>query len=261
MNRLTRRQDDILALARELGRVEVDDLAARHRVSTQTIRKDLNELGERRLLQRVHGGAIMPAGLANTGYEARRHLAREQKRLIGVHAARLIPDNCSLFINIGTTTEQVASALHTHRDLMVITNSINVATLLRPVRAIQVVIAGGVVRHSDGGIVGEAAVEFIGQFKVDFAVIGASAIDGDGALLDFDYREVSVARAIMHNARHVILVCDSSKLRRSAPVRIGHLAQIDTLVTDRLPAGALRTRLAREDVRLVEAEVEEEQTK
>src|SRR5690606_5711544 len=121
------------------------------------------------------------------------------------------------------TTEQVAAALTSHRGLMVVTNNINVANILRKHPGIEVVIAGGVVRHADGGIVGEAAVEFINQFKVDYAVIGVSAIDEDGALLDYDYREVSVARAIIGNARHVILVADRMKLARTAPVRIGHI--------------------------------------
>ena len=95
--------------------------------------------------------------------------------------------------------------------------------------------AGGVVRQSDGGIVGEAAVDFIAQFKVDYAVIGASAIDEDGAMLDFDYREVRVAKAIMSNARNIILVADAMKFTRSAPVRIGHLSQVDVFVTDQPP--------------------------
>ena len=149
--------------------------------------------------------------------------------------ADLIPDHASLFINIGTTTEAVAHALLRHVGLMVITNNINVATALRPYPEIEVVIAGGVVRRSDGGIVGEAAVDFIRQFKVDFAVIGASAIDADGSLLDFDYREVRVAQAIISNARHVILASDATKFDRSAPVRIGHLEQVHTFITDHAP--------------------------
>ena len=116
---------------------------------------------------------------------------------------------------------------------MVITNNINVANRMRVYPSIEVVIAGGVVRGSDGGIVGEAAVDFIKQFKVDYAVIGASAIDHDGALLDFDFREVKVAQAIIANARHVILVSDATKFERTAPVRIGHLCQVDTFITDR----------------------------
>jgi DeoR family glycerol-3-phosphate regulon repressor len=95
-----------------------------------------------------------------------------------------------------------------------------------------VIIAGGVVRRSDGGIVGEATVDFINQFKVDYAVIGASAIDPDGTILDYDYREVWVSQAIMRNARQVILVADAMKFRRSAPMRIAHFSQINVFVTD-----------------------------
>jgi DeoR family glycerol-3-phosphate regulon repressor len=95
-----------------------------------------------------------------------------------------------------------------------------------------VIVAGGVVRRSDGGIVGEATVDFINQFKVDYAVIGASAIDQDGTILDYDYREVWVSQAIIRNARQVILVADAMKFRRSAPMRIGHFSQINVFVTD-----------------------------
>jgi DeoR family glycerol-3-phosphate regulon repressor len=123
---------------------------------------------------------------------------------------------------------------------------------LRLFPSIEVVIAGGVVRHSDGGIVGEAAVDFIRQFKVDYAVIGASAIDPDGALLDFDYREVKVAQAIMANARHVVLVADSTKFERTAPVRIGHLSQVHTFVTDECPLDSLRRICSEGAINLVE---------
>ncbi|MEZ5657624.1 MAG: DeoR/GlpR family DNA-binding transcription regulator [Burkholderiaceae bacterium] len=229
---LSPRQHEIVAIARSTGRVDVDALAARFDITPQTIRKDLNDLARLGLVQRFHGGALVSSGVANLTYDSRRQLATGAKQAIGAAAARLIPNDCSLFINIGTTTEQVASALVGHQGLMVITNNLNVAHILRGHTHIEVVVAGGVVRHSDGGIVGEAAVEFIRQFKVDYAVIGASAIDGDGALLDFDYREVSVAKAIMAGSRHAMLVADSMKLSRSAPVRIGRLADLDTFVTD-----------------------------
>ena len=249
---LTPRQAEIVALAKEQGRVLVDELAARFSVTPQTIRKDLNDLCDGRALTRIHGGAIFPSGNENVKYEARRSIAASEKQAIGRAAAALIPDNSSLFINIGTTTEAVGEALIDHRELMVITNNINVANRLRVYPSIEVVIAGGVVRGSDGGIVGEAAVDFIRQFKVDFAVIGVSAIDGDGALLDFDFREVKVAQAIMANARHVILVSDSSKFERTAPVRIGHLSQVHTFITDHCPLDAIRTICAENDVNLLE---------
>ncbi len=235
MQGVSPRQQQILALARQSGNVTVDDLALRFDVTPQTIRKDLNELCDGRLLARTHGGAMLSSGVENVAYEARRQIAAQEKVVIGRHAASLIPNNCSLFMNIGTTTEEVARALVHHEGLLVITNNIHVATILMPRPKIDVIVAGGMLRKSDGGIVGEAAVDFITQFKVDHAVIGASAIDDDGAMLDFDYREVRVAKAIMQNARNVMLVADAMKFTRTAPVRIGHLSDVDIFVTDRVP--------------------------
>lgn len=235
----TPRQLDIVELAKQIGRVSVDDLALRFEVTPQTIRKDLNELCERGLLQRFHGGAMVSSGVKNFAYDARRQLATEEKKRIGVRAASLIPDNCSLLINIGTTTEQVAMALRERQGLLVITNNVNVINILTGHTNIEVIAAGGAVRHSDGGIVGEATADFIRQFRVDYAIIGASAIDDDGTLLDFDYREVKVAQAIIDSARQTILVADSMKYERSAPVRIGHISQIDYFVTDRAPSQRL----------------------
>ena len=246
------RQAEIMALAKEHGRVLVDELAARFAVTPQTIRKDLNDLCDARALNRIHGGAVFPNGNENVKYEARRSMAANEKQARGRAAADLIPDNSSLFINIGTTTEAVGDALVGHKELMVITNNINVANHLRVFPSIEVVIAGGVVRGSDGGIVGEAAVDFIRQFKVDFAVIGVSAIDEDGALLDFDFREVKVAQAIIANARHVILVSDASKFERTAPVRIGHISQVQTFITDHCPSDSIRAICLEQDVRLIE---------
>ena len=250
---LIARQNSILEIARQSGRVMVDELASRFDVTPQTIRKDLNELCDKRLLARIHGGAILSSGVKNVGYDARRMIASEEKEAIARVAAARVPDSASLFINIGTTTEAVARALLQHNGLMVITNNLNVASLMRAYPQIEVVLAGGVVRPADGGIIGEAAVDFIRQFKVDVAVIGASAIDEDGALLDYDYREVRVAQAIISNARHVMLVCDSTKFGRSAPVRIAHLSQVTSFITDRCDSEAVRRICADNAVELVEA--------
>ena len=232
MDAVSPRQTDILRMARQSGRVGVDDLALQFDVTPQTIRKDLNEICDAGLLQRVHGGAVYPSGAVNYAYDARRSLAAEEKQKIGATAAALIPDNSSVILNIGTTTEQVAFALLGHEGLMVITNNINVANILRESPSTEVIIAGGLVRRADGGIIGEATIDFIRQFKVDYAVIGASAIDEEGAILDYDYREVRVAQEIIRHARRTILVADYMKFDRNAPVRIGHLSDIDVLVTD-----------------------------
>lgn len=249
---LSGRQEEILAIAKAQGKVLVEDLANLFQVTPQTIRKDLNDLCDGKALNRIHGGAVFPSGNENVKYDARRLMAAAQKQAIGKAAGDVIPDNSSLFINIGTTTEAVGEALVDHHGLMVITNNINVANRLRVYPSIEVIIAGGVVRGSDGGIVGEAAVDFIRQFKVDYAVIGVSAIDADGALLDFDFREVKVAQAIMTNARHVILVSDASKFERTAPVRMGHISQVHTFITDACPSAEIRRICIENDVRLVE---------
>lgn len=240
MTPLSPRQLEIVEIAKVKGRVDVDDLALKFDVTKQTIRRDLNELCERGVLNRFHGGAVPPSGAVNVAYEARRQLAPAEKSAIGHVAAALVPDGASILINIGTTTEQVAVALRQRQGMMIITNNINVANILQGYESNQIIVAAGVLRHSDGGIVGEQAVEFIRQFKVDYAIIGASAIDADGSLLDYDYREVSVARTIIDCARKSILVADGSKFERSAPVRIGHLSDLDHFVTDRSPPARVK---------------------
>ena len=247
---LSRRQREILDIARARGTILVEPLAQRFGVTSQTVRRDLNQLSRLRLLQRIHGGAVPMGGVSNMGYAARLQLAAEGKAAIGRRAAALIPNDASLIVNIGTTTEQVAHHLSGHVGLTVITNNLNVVNLLRPFEGIEVMSAGGIVRREDGGIVGDATVDFIGQFKVDHAIVGASAIEEDGALLDYDPREVRVAKAIIENARSVILVADGMKFRRSAPVRIANVSELDCFVTDVAPPAPFLELCARHEVRV-----------
>ena len=213
----------------------VDDLASHFGVTPQTIRRDLSDLCDAGALTRVHGGAVPASGVANLGYETRRDIASAEKDAIGQLCASEIPDDVSLFINVGTTTEAVARALSGHRDLLTITNNINVANTLMHNPTCRVIVAGGLLRRSDGALTGEATVDFIQQFKVDYAIIGTSAIDEDGSLLDFDYHEVRTAQAIIRNARNVYLVADNTKFARSAPMRIARIDAIDAFFTDRPP--------------------------
>ena len=249
----SRRQMEIVDWLREKGRVTVEDLASHFAVTPQTIRRDLNDLSDAQMVVRVHGGAIVSSGVVNLAYEARKMLAGPHKKLIGEAAARLVPDHSSVFINIGTTTEEVARALAGHTGLLVITNNLHVAVDLYRNAAIEVFLLGGSVRQSDGGIVGAHAVNLIGQFRVDLAIIGTSAIDADGTLLDFDIREVQASRAIIEHARKVVLVTDSSKFARSAPVQVAHLREVDSLVTDRLPSAAVADLCRSHAVDVVEA--------
>lgn len=226
------RQNEIIALLNQQDRVEVEELSQRFGVSLQTVRADLRDLSARGALSRVHGGAVRISSAASQGYADRRRLNAGGKQAMALMAAELIPDNCSISLNIGTSTEQVARALSGHSGLTVLSNNINIINMMMGGQAKDLILAGGSVRQSDGAIVGEDAVAFIARYKVDFAVIGASALDADGAVMDHDPREVSVARAILKNARQRVLVCDGSKFKRSAPVRICDLSDLDVVITD-----------------------------
>ena len=228
----TFRHPDILEIARSQGKVTVEGLAEHFSVSLQTIRRDLSDLAETGQLERVHGGAIVASGTVNIAYSQRRELNAEAKAAIAADCAAHIPSDCSVFLNIGTTTEAVAKALLEHRNLMVVTNNINVASILAANSSCEIILAGGVLRRKDGGLVGTLTQQSIERFKVDYAVIGCSALDQDGDLLDFDIQEVGVSQTIIGQARQTFLVADQSKFQRSAPVRINSLSALSAVFTD-----------------------------
>jgi DeoR family glycerol-3-phosphate regulon repressor len=229
---ISARQSLIMEHIREHGSVQVDQLAAHLQVTPQTIRRDLNQLYDLELVQRVRGGAVIKNTIENLGHGARKVLMADEKTEIARLTAKIISNNASMYINLGTTTERVAEFLMGHDSILVITNNMSVASKLWPLRNVEVMIAGGKIRSTDGGIVGPSTEEFINRFKPDYAIIGCSAIDDSGEILDYDLLEVRVTQAIIRQARSVILVTDSMKLERSAPVKVGTLHDIDILVTD-----------------------------
>lgn len=245
------RRARIVEIAEDEGSVSVESLASSLGVTPQTIRRDLTALQARSLLSRVHGLAVARSGTDNLPHAERRSLSVLAKSAIGAAAAALVPDGASIFINIGTTTEAIARHLVEHRNLLVITNNLNVVDILADSPGIEVIAAGGRVRPSDRAVVGAVAMDFIRGFKVDVALIGASSIEEDGEFLDFDVDEVRVSRTILANARRAILAIDSSKVARAAPVRIGNLTDIDCLVMDRA-VDELRAACTHANVELIE---------
>jgi DeoR family transcriptional regulator, glycerol-3-phosphate regulon repressor len=238
------RQILLLDHVRARGSATVEELAETLGVTLQTVRRDVQRLAEADLLARFHGGVRVPTStIENIAHTQRQSLNAEGKARIARAVAAQVPNGCSLILNIGTTTEAIAKALLHHRGLRVITNNLNVAAILSSNPECEVIVAGGVVRARDRGIVGEAAVDFIRQFKVDIALIGVSGIESDGSLRDFDYREVKVAQTIIAQAREVWLAADHSKFNRPAMVELATLAQIDRLFTDAPPPELFRALL------------------
>ena len=230
------RQIKLLEVVRSQGTASIEQLASTLEVTLQTVRRDVQRLAEAGLLSRFHGGVRVAAStVENLAHLQRVSLNAEGKARIARAVAQRVPNGCSLILNIGTTTEAVARALLHHKGLRVITNNLNVAAILCGNTDCEVIVTGGVVRARDRGIVGEAAVDFIRQFRVDIAVIGISGIEPDGSLHDFDYREVKVAQTIIAHAREVWLAADSSKFNRPAMVEMARLSQINRLFTDEEP--------------------------
>ena len=230
MSKAETRQDAILALIGERGFVATEELVRRFKVTPQTIRRDLNVLSETNRIARFHGGAGQSS--LHQPYSDRARSGLAAKRQIAAAAAALIPDGASLFLNIGTTTEAVAEALLEHSDLYAVTNNLHVAQILSRNSSFTIMLSGGQVRNHDGGLIGAEAVDFVNKFRTDYGIIGISAVDADGSLLDFDPREVKIAQAIMRNANHVVLVTEEQKFGRRATTHLGHLRDLDTLVTD-----------------------------
>lgn len=229
----TIRHPEILDIARRDGKVTVERLAEHFGVTLQTIRRDLADLADAGRLERVHGGAVLPSGTINIGYEERRRLNAEGKSAIARACAAQIPEASAVFLNIGTSTEAVAAELMQHRNLLVVTNNMNVANILSQSSSCDVIVTGGSLRKSDGGLIGDITTASIRQFKFDIGVIGCSAVDLDGDILDFDVQEVGVSQAILKRSRRRMLVADHTKFKRTAPARIAALDEIDTFFTDR----------------------------
>jgi DeoR family glycerol-3-phosphate regulon repressor len=241
---LNPRQRRLLERVREDASVSIEALARDLGVTAQTVRRDVRLLERDKLLSRYHGGVELPSTVENIGYLQRQSLQAEAKGRIARSMAARVPNDCSLLINIGTTTEAVARALLRHRGLHVVTNNLNVALILADNPHCEVIVSGGVVRSRDRGIVGEAASDFIANFRVDIGIIGISGIEADGTLCDFDAREVKVAQTIIRQSRQVWLAADRSKFGRRALVRLAHLDQIDVLFTDSAPPETMRGVLA-----------------
>ncbi|MCK3657990.1 transcriptional regulator [Pasteurellaceae bacterium Pebbles2] len=241
------RHQKILELVKQQGYASTEELVAFLDVSPQTIRRDLNALAEQDLIRRHHGGAASPSSFENSDYADRKEFLSQEKNKIAQAAAKLIPDGSSLFIDIGTTPEAVAKALLEHKNLRIVTNNLNAAHILMKNDTFQITMAGGSLRQ-DGGIIGEATIAFISQFRLDYGILGISSIDMDGSLLDYDFHEVQVKRAIIESSRNTLLVSDHSKFSRRAMVKLGHLSDVDYFITDGTLPQSLNEQLANSEV-------------
>lgn len=233
---LSSRQKDILTyLQQSHGVLSSALLSERFTVSVQTIRKDMNELSDKGLVRRVHGGISLPSANDNLSFSNRELLNLSAKQSIAQEVVKALPEGTSIFLGIGTTPKHVAQALLDHPGLTVVTNNINAALTLSSNPNISVFLAGGAVRSSDEDTIGESATNFYRQFNIKIGIFGVGGLGENGQLLDFTPEEANLTRAIIEQSEQCWLVADQTKLGRYAPIVSGQLSEMQRMFVDEAP--------------------------
>jgi DeoR family transcriptional regulator of aga operon len=233
------RQKLILRELRRNGKIAVENLSTRFKVSSSTIRRDLAELEQSGLLFRTHGGAVP---IEQFLYEPFRHVSSFQeqeqqrsreKRLIGLAAAELVSDGETVAIGAGTTTTQVARNLRQRKGIMIITNAVNIAMEFSHSQNVKVVLTGGVLSGDWFALVGPGAIASVGEIFVDKAFIGIDGCHATHGLTTNYPDQAAIHQAMLKQARQKIAVADHSKIGKVGTALICPITGIDLLITDR----------------------------
>ncbi|MFJ8825620.1 DeoR/GlpR family DNA-binding transcription regulator [Streptomyces sp. NPDC102467] len=240
------RQQEILRLARDGGRVDVLSLAEEFQVTAETIRRDLKALDRAGLVRRVHGGAI-PAGRLDfePDLAEREGTAADEKDRIARAALAELPAEGSVILDAGSTVARLAAALPLEAELTAVTHSLPTAARLADHPGIQLHLIGGRVRHRTRAAVDAWALRAYGEIRADVAFIAANGFSAGAGLTTPDLAEAAVKRAAVAAARRVVLLADSGKHGQEHLARFGDLADVDLLITD--------TGLTPEDAAVIEA--------
>jgi DeoR/GlpR family transcriptional regulator of sugar metabolism len=251
------RQAYILERVREDGGVRVSDLVRDLDVSDMTIRRDLEGLHERGLVEKVHGGATAIAGSAlfEPGFAAKSALQEVEKEAIADAAARLIEPGTAIAISAGTTTYAIARRLVDVVRLTVVTNSPRIADVLHEAgRSDQTIILTGGVRTPSDALVGPFAVAALRNVHVDLALLGVHGMDPDSGFTSPNLNEAETDRALVASARRLVVVADHTKWGIVGLSTIAPLDQADVLVTDNRISAEARELLASRVRELIVAE-------
>jgi DeoR family transcriptional regulator of aga operon len=227
------RRTQILQQVRSAGRVKVNELAAHFSTSAVTIRSDLNELHQRGLVLRSHGGAVLPDAIhRESPVDERLKAHAAEKRRIGAMAATLINDGETIILDSGTTTLEIARQIKNKQGLQVITNGVNIAAELLDAPGVQLFIVGGTVRRESASISGHFTEEMLAEFAADKMFLSGAGCDIDFGVSGGNLEETMVNRVMLSISREIILVADSSKFSRRSMARIVPFSEIDTVISD-----------------------------
>lgn len=244
----TQREVELLHLLSDEGSGRIQALSRRLAVSEETVRRTIRRLEARGLVTKVHGGVALKDWRQEPTFTQRFAENPDAKRQIAAALAGMIENGASLFLDVGSTTAYVAEALRGHADLLVVTNSLIAAQSLTGLNGNRVFMAGGELRAHDGGAFGAEALDFVGQFRVRYAILSVAAVDADAGFLLHDLREAEFSRRIVDAAEQSILAVDATKFGRTAPIRIADADRFSRLVTDRAPPEPIAAMLRRAEV-------------
>ncbi|MEU7056770.1 DeoR/GlpR family DNA-binding transcription regulator [Streptomyces sp. NPDC046197] len=227
------RQQEILRLARDGGRVDVVSLAEEFQVTAETIRRDLKALDRAGLVRRVHGGAI-PAGRLDfePDLAERESSSADEKDRIAKAALMELPTEGAVILDAGTTVARLAGAVPLEASLTVVTHSLPIAARLADHPGIQLHLVGGRVRHRTRAAVDAWALRAYGEIRADVLFVAANGFSAEHGLTTPDLAEAAVKRAAIAAARRVVLLADSTKHGQEHFARFGGLNDVDLLITD-----------------------------
>ncbi len=226
------RQQRILEILRQDGKVSVDLLVDTFGVSAPTIRADLGALEQKRLLRRTHGGAIpMETTLYEPPFGEREQAQRDEKRRIARIAADRVRDHETVLLDAGTTILEMARYIRNRRGLTVVTNSLPAAFELAEAEH-NVVVIGGQFHPERRATLGPLATDFLRDMHVDRAFIGVNGVSEDAGWTVVDFDAVQVKRTMMARSREVVVMADHSKLGEATFASIGPLNAAQVLITD-----------------------------
>jgi DeoR family transcriptional regulator, glycerol-3-phosphate regulon repressor len=243
------RHDRILAEMMVTSRLRVSDLAADLQVSTETIRRDLYELEERGLIDRTYGGAVRPFGTEPSLTERHRLMVAERESMAAATVKFIKPSEV-IAVGAGATTTHVARRMAAEcRDICVITHSFSVAMALSDNPTIRVIMCPGRYNGREGMMTGAETIDFLQSYNVNRTILSVTGMTAQG-LADAEADAASVYKAMVNRAAETIVVVDHMKFDVPALAIWARMHEVQRLVTDQEPAGAVKRALERARVEI-----------
>ncbi|MEU0781809.1 DeoR/GlpR family DNA-binding transcription regulator [Streptomyces sp. NPDC006173] len=231
------RRQLILEMVRANGAVSLRELARVVQTSEVTVRRDVRALEAEGLLDRRHGGAVLPGGFTReSGFPQKSHLATAEKTAIADLAAGLVEEGEAIVVGAGTTTQELARRLARIPGLTVVTNSLLVAQALAHANRVEVVMTGGTLRGSNYALVGSGAEQSLQGLRVSRAFLSGSGLTAERGLSTSNMLSASVDRALVQAAAEVVVLADHTKLGADTMFQTVPTDLITRLVTDEPPA-------------------------